>query len=602
MKRLRLIGLLGMMLFIVAVACSTKVSAMERHAMFFEKEIPDSMGNTSTYMAPKDHEIATAEFSPSIYTKSSVLDSTYSWQKIVESMNTTFGNSSDNDINYLIINGHGYSSGSGTRYFTYKQLKNTLDQYKGHFVLVFNMCYSGASIEKASLELKMTFGLENKKGEFKNTKYNVYCCCSQTEKGSYDRNGFSHFIKCYFDSSKINENGYLNADYNHDNIVTAAELEQYLSIYGKQTVSGNLVTPVAQVINPNLELFTIEGRNHYNISQYSCYYKKHNLTAGKIFQEPVGLAPFHCLKKEKLKFVDNNSSSDSLFIYDFPGGSHLVDNHQFIIHPTDKAGYFAISTVDNKRWILPSYPGKGAKITYTDSRTFAGIWKLIVQEGKDAQSLFSFDFVGYNDKDKNYEGEHLTLDVTQHKEDNLTPLVLWTRYDNYDHQKFGIFSPELFLSPDEIKTSLYICSAQSLTKCLYAPDSLEDVIIWDKVPCDAFNVNGSRFVLHPIVSDPNIVRISTVEETDNRWLCARDCCSGSSIIMTPDECEAGYWKIIPLFHSNKVVLHYMGNDYSNLNDTQLSLNISGGLAMKQARLILYPSGYDDCTNQQFEFD
>ncbi|EMF0203560.1 hypothetical protein NXK88_002849, partial [Enterococcus hirae] len=243
-KRKQLIGWLGLGLFIGGLGCSTDASAMERHAVYFDR----NYGGQS--MVPKEKELAINEFNNNIdpYQKFQIVDASEPKQNVINALEENFKNSSDDDINYLIFHSHG--GPNGIIDFSFKELKDILDQYKGHFVLTLSACGSGGMINKTVTQFKKTFIPKNKIGEFKNTKYTVYCACTK-DQSAYNNGQYGFFIKAYFDSSQIGKNGFLNADYNQDHVVTASELGQYLETYGK---AGN-ATPVSQIPEPNLPVF-----------------------------------------------------------------------------------------------------------------------------------------------------------------------------------------------------------------------------------------------------------------------------------------------------------------------------------------------------------
>lgn len=250
--RLKLIGVLG--LFIGVLGYSTHAFAMERHAVYFDR----NYGGTS--MVPDEKAMAQKEFTNTIdpYSKYQIVDASQPKIDVINALESTFGNSEEEDINYLIFHSHGWSGGIID--FSFSELRSILDQYKGHFVLVLSACESGGMISKQNTtagEIEDSFikafsEPRARSGEFKNSKYNVFCACTQSQS-AYNNGKYGFFIKACFDSSKINpSDGCCNADYNKDNIVVPTELEQYLASHGNV---GTKATPVAQVTDYDLPVF-----------------------------------------------------------------------------------------------------------------------------------------------------------------------------------------------------------------------------------------------------------------------------------------------------------------------------------------------------------
>lgn len=247
-KQLKLIGLLGLGLFIGGLGCSTNAFAMERHAAYLERNYADQQG-VMHHLTTQGHVMAEKEFTNTIdpYTDYHIADAFNTKQAAIAKLNAAFKNSKDEDINYLVIESHGWAGGLID--ISFQELKNILDQYKGHFVINIMACNSGGAINRIQIPNALKTP-KNKMGEFENSRYTVFCSSSKTQY-SYMRNDYAFFTKAYFDSSQIGENGFLNADYNQDNIVTASELGKYLETNGK---AGNS-TPVSQIPEPNLPVF-----------------------------------------------------------------------------------------------------------------------------------------------------------------------------------------------------------------------------------------------------------------------------------------------------------------------------------------------------------
>lgn len=191
------------------------------------------------------------------YTDYQIIDAFNDKKTVITKLNAAFKNSKENDINYLIVDSHGWTGGIID--FSFQELKDILDQYPGHFVINIDACNSGSAIDRMQREVKEVFKQpKNKMGKFKNSKYNVFCSSSKTQ-ASYFTSNYSYNTKAYFDASKIGKNGFLNADYNRDYIVTASELSQCLEENGKAFGAP----PVSQVVEPDLPVFATSRFKFY---------------------------------------------------------------------------------------------------------------------------------------------------------------------------------------------------------------------------------------------------------------------------------------------------------------------------------------------------
>ena len=122
---------------------------------------------------------------------------------------TQFKNADDDDVNYIYINSHGrksdgalYINGYSGECLELNTLKSWLNKRKGHFVIMFDSCYSGFAINSKSGEndesaeenesdinyaQKMVDGFLSEDNQpkgsrsFNNGKYTVICSCLSTE-------------------------------------------------------------------------------------------------------------------------------------------------------------------------------------------------------------------------------------------------------------------------------------------------------------------------------------------------------------------------------------------------------------------------------------
>ncbi|WP_165007336.1 MULTISPECIES: BspA family leucine-rich repeat surface protein [unclassified Enterococcus] len=251
-KQLIRLGWLGLGLFIGGLGCSTDTSAMERHAAYLERNYADEQGVLRPLTA-YGHRMAEAEFTNSIdpYTDYQIIRALDDKQTAIAKLNEAFKNSKEDDINYLVIESHGYRGGIID--FRFNELKAILDSFEGHFVICITACMSGSAINRIQLpiELQKKWLSSDQLRYFESdSKYTVFCSSSKSQFSNMDPR-FCYFTQTYFESSKIGQNGFLNADYNQDDVVTAKELAQYLESNGK-TIEG---TPVSQIPKPELPIF-----------------------------------------------------------------------------------------------------------------------------------------------------------------------------------------------------------------------------------------------------------------------------------------------------------------------------------------------------------
>ena len=657
MKKLKLFGLLGLMLFIGSVAYTTNVSAMERHAVFLERNIPDKKGQMHHH-TKKGYLFAQEEFRNTIdpYSTSAVLDAFKSKAEVINSLNTTFANSKDEDINYLIIESHGYSGGIID--FSFQELKNILDSYKGKFVLVIHSCHSGSAINKIQMKeennqftknLLKTFGgttngssLGRCKIFEKNYKYTVFCSCTDAQYSYHDPN-YSYLIKGYFDGVK-QKNNLFASDYNKDEVVTADEMFKYLSKHGKpgaiSSILGLKSTPVASIPDPNLPVFA-KSRTMFdfygigNSSGYDThiaqlrYNKDHTATIQTYSCNPhpyfkdtyisikVSDAAGHSIFTKEIKGTDwlqtqkenfNLSEGSNLTIYHAEGtsGRFTTSNNQTLKqHPATTYHYVVH---DNK---LLQMDGLAQRNSIRLNQVGTGSY-VYVENGylcANNANVKSSIVVTKN-------GQEVTLDNNNHftelkagdtftiqpisstwKDEPVTSRKALGTFDGANKYMFKVNNDGAVSLVATEKASARdnihrIFSALDQTKCLDNNPAFTDLFVWSKQQ----EADNHYFAFHFVSND--IVKISSKDKS--RWLTTngKNC---STITQIANEQVASYWKIKNI-DNNKVVLHYMGNRETELSDSNLSLNICGGKANEGAKLILYSSYYDYAANQQFILD
>lgn len=160
-----------------------------------------------------------------------------------EEMTEYFNGSDDDDFNYLYFAGHGSEEGIALGCFTlYSDIKNITDEIPGHFIIFFDCCESGGAINRNDSfatrnDVNEQIVIQNFLGDlrsFENTaKYTVYCS-SQSNQASYCGD-YSEATSLWMKGLGLDASTYsscsLNADYNNDSIVTAKELQDYITIH-----------------------------------------------------------------------------------------------------------------------------------------------------------------------------------------------------------------------------------------------------------------------------------------------------------------------------------------------------------------------------------
>ncbi|MFQ7233281.1 MAG: hypothetical protein ACLRPU_00280 [Enterococcus hulanensis] len=449
-KNMCFIWVLSIILFIlffrtINVSARTYSSAfsgsLERRAVYLERDRTAQQSFVGTRMAEE-------EFSNRVdsYTEYQIIDTYNDKQTVINRIDAMFSKSKKEDINYLIINSHGDPNGIVD--FSYYELKNILDKYDGHFVIVISACHSGGAIEVFS---------EPKKNV--NSTYNIYCSSAKNQYSFSMENGYAFFLANYFqDSLPNNYFSQLYADTNSDNVITASELASYLSDKGRYTESIDgktfTCTPVSYIEESDLPIYSKDrqasvAKSCYTISDKSCCYERDN---SQMIPDDsnVAIIPKFCRDRGLIKGLDNNSASDNIFLC-YSRLSNVPINHQFIIHSTNEPNYFAISSSDNLRWLLPETATEGANITWTTDKQKAGIWKVVRSD----KETFFFEFVKQNATAKSYDSAGLVLDVKGSETSDQTPLILW-KYYNTSNQRFSLFLPESnCFATDVISTWLY---------------------------------------------------------------------------------------------------------------------------------------------------
>ena len=212
--------------------------AMERHAAYLERNYADRQG-VMHHLTEQGHVLAEKEFANTdyAYTNTQIIDAFNDKQTVIAKLNETFKDSTDDDVNYLVIESRGWIGGIID--FSFQELKDILDQYKGHFVIELAIGNPRDLLNKMQVK-KFQLGFAEIFND-NTSKYNIYYSNMDLAKETA--------TKAYFESSQIGENGYLNADYNQDNIVTASELAQYLTKNNNTWLSNSFVS------NPELPVF-----------------------------------------------------------------------------------------------------------------------------------------------------------------------------------------------------------------------------------------------------------------------------------------------------------------------------------------------------------
>ena len=194
-------------------------------------------------------------------------------QEILSKFRYMFSNSKDSDINYIYMTCHGdqYGNifiGSDDTYFSGRELKNILSQYRGKFVVMIDCCYSGTILSKSSATNPAKLFVDNftnsgnysKSGELRSDKFLVLCASSQTES-SFSTERISYATKYWAKGAGwdgvYNSITYLQADYDSNKKVTLSELYNY----SKERVNYDLNKRQTVVVYPENSNFNIFGRS-----------------------------------------------------------------------------------------------------------------------------------------------------------------------------------------------------------------------------------------------------------------------------------------------------------------------------------------------------
>lgn len=293
--------------------------AMERHAAYLERNYADRQG-VMHHLTEQGHVMAEKEFANTdyAYTNSQIIDVFNDKQTAITKLNDAFKDAKDEDINYLVIESRGWIGGIVD--FSFEELKEILDQYKGHFVIELAMGNPSNALSK--LQVKQ-FQLNFTEIFNDNTaKYNIYYSNMDFAKDTA--------TKAYFESSQVGENGYLNADYNQDNVVTASELAQYLAQNNNVWLSNSFVS------NPDLPIFA-----KYNKETFDFY--------GRVVKDRHGARETHFVH---LRYNGDHTVSVQEML-NFP------DAHATKIHSGFNCKYASILAKDKEGNILFTQDFKG---------------------------------------------------------------------------------------------------------------------------------------------------------------------------------------------------------------------------------------------------
>ena len=194
-------------------------------------------------------------------------------QEILSKFRYMFNNSKDSDVNYIYMTCHGdqYGNiliGSDGTYFSGRELRNSLSQYKGKFVVMIDCCYSGTILSKSSTTSPAKLFVDDftnttnhsKSGELRSDKFLVLCASSQTEL-SFSSEYISYATKYWAKGAGwdgvYNSATYLQADFDGNKKITLSELYSY----SKERVSYDLNRKQTVVVYPENSNFNIFGRS-----------------------------------------------------------------------------------------------------------------------------------------------------------------------------------------------------------------------------------------------------------------------------------------------------------------------------------------------------
>lgn len=172
-------------------------------------------------------------------------------QSIFSAIQSAFGDSDNNDMNYLLLSSHGSAEGMALNpWVTYSEIRDYLDTIPGYFIVMVSCCGSGGAItsnsvsgatEVASEESDFTSdsvmneflygsadGVVTEGGELANSpKYTVFCSTSANEVAYGDRYKCSYAVRGWLFSTgydAFSDNFIdVNTDSNGDGIISARE-------------------------------------------------------------------------------------------------------------------------------------------------------------------------------------------------------------------------------------------------------------------------------------------------------------------------------------------------------------------------------------------
>ena len=123
-----------------SISASAETDTIEKRGLAVVSPSDSFFSNDATaYKTALEHlGISTTKYVNTAQTKAAV----------VSAINSAFSGSDDNDINYLLLEGHGNVPIINLHpIFNYSEIREILDAIPGHFVVMIMACYSGSAID-----------------------------------------------------------------------------------------------------------------------------------------------------------------------------------------------------------------------------------------------------------------------------------------------------------------------------------------------------------------------------------------------------------------------------------------------------------------------
>lgn len=223
-------------------------------------------------------------------------------EAVVAAINSAFSGSDDNDINYLLLEGHGNIPIIDLHpVFYYSEIREILDEIPGHFVVMIMACHSGSAIDTTAAQSVSNISetdiaqsiidsfLFSDDGETvaasgalaDSSKYTVFCSSLSSELSWAYVGGYSMAMLAWANAIGYNpSNGnYVQwNDTNNDNVLVPSEIHDFAYDY------------------------TLSLRD----DQHMCYYSKYSFDSVFYVDYPLGdITMDNCINDDDLQAIRN---------------------------------------------------------------------------------------------------------------------------------------------------------------------------------------------------------------------------------------------------------------------------------------------------------